>query len=205
MWKTRYKNTYKTSNPNLIITAVCAFPNIQDSLEKAIEYYGVKDLQKDQMLLEIKADYGYHNGRYFIPLYFSDDIPKLGKLKDLGKGFFWCIGYQSPNVIRNSEYSSTYSMPSHKQYKIWLEYWIHTRYIGQYDSIANFLFEQCIKAYVYENSKEFDEELKHRRFDVIANHNLRFKPTENSQDMLKFIDKMYITNWYEFVFKEFKK
>lgn len=208
MWKQRYNKIFKTSKPNLVITSVCAFPNLQDTLEKAVEYYGVKQLQKDQTLLEIKADFHCNHGCDFIPLYFQDDIPKLAKLEKInprGKGFFWCIAYQSPNLIRHSEFSSTYNMPSHKQYKVWLEYWINKHYKGQHDSIANFLFRQCVKAYVYEQSNNFSEELKDRRFDVIANCNLRFKPTENAKDMLDFIDKMYITNWYEFVFKEFKK
>ena len=93
-WRNRYK-IYKTSDPRLVITAVCSFPNIYDTLEKCIEYYKIKRIQEDLIFREIYSDYEFQHGCDFIPIYFEDECPKLqklAKLKDLGKGWFWCIG-----------------------------------------------------------------------------------------------------------------
>lgn len=209
MWKSRYNNSYKTSDPNLIITSVCSFPNLIDTIEKAVEYYNVKEFQKDKTLLDIISEFWFHNGNDFIPLYFADDIPKLNKLQELkpiNKGFFWCICYQNPyfNPVKHS-----YSSPSHKQYREWLEYWMDN-YHKEHSSITSHLFKQCVYTWIYENSKDFSESMKSRRFDMIANKRLEVQSgsydtmLSTKEQMINYIEEMYNTNLFEFIFKAFK-
>lgn len=208
MWKTRYKHQYKTTDPNLIITAVCSFPNMIDTLEKAIVDYKVKELQKDSTYLQIESDYWFHHGRNFLPLYFEDDVPKLAKLQKvnpLGKGYFWCIGYRNPNFTEiHYSGSGRFNPPPFQQYEEWLRYWLKTYYAGKHDGIAKHLFEQCVRRFVFSKSKDLPERLQSRTFDLVSNKNLVFDYPEDPNDYLKFLDEMYVMNWYEFVFKSFK-
>lgn len=210
MWKTRYKNTYKTSKPNLIITAVCSFPNLVDTLEKAIPYYKVKELQNDSKFLDIMSDFYFNNGCDFLPLYFEDDVPKLAKLQKLnplGKGYFWCIGYQCPYLFENKN-RREYIGPSYTQYRESLAYWLenfHTTGSG----VTSFLFEKCVTSWVYENSKDLPEIYSSRRFQVVANKQIRMQDDKPYCNFLEknqytdYLDKMEVTNWYEFIFKAF--
>ena len=208
-----YQYTYKTSNPNLRIACVTAFPNIQDTLEKVIEYYEVKKLQRDPLLLDIYSDYYSQHGNRFIPLYFEDDCPKLAKLEAVnprGKGSFWCIGYFCPHVTQTSQHTSKYDMPSHEWYRNRLDHWMDN-YHEKYSSITKFLFKCAVKKWIYDETENFSDEMKSRRFQLIENSS--FRPSlsiiendhfQTKKGMFDFLDEMYKTNIYEFIYKQFK-
>jgi len=208
MWKNIYKKIYKTSNPNLFITAVCAFPNIHTNVEKVNDYYEIEKIQNDPLYLSIYSDYCFSVGRNYIPVCFEDRLPKLAKLqalKPIEKGFFWCVVYKSPFYDSNN---NTYNTPSNKWYREMLEHWLNNYHV-EHSSITNHLFEQSVQTWIYENSKEFNEHEKHRRFKFIENSTLVFldrkgdQPKLTKEDYLEYLDNMYKTNWYEFVFKAF--
>lgn len=212
MWKQIYKKRYKTSFSNREIICVCSYPNMVDTIDKAVEFYGVKKLQSDQNYLDIMSEFWFHNGRDIIPLYFSDDHPKLENLQlinPVGKGFFWCIGYVSPNYDRKNH---KYHMPSFEWFKERLYYWLDN-YFSPDSSVTSFLFEYCIKAWVYKNSPSDTEEFKSRRFDVVENKRIvaLWPLTQKHQERIhapeqfkQYIENMEKTNWYEFVFHAFK-
>lgn len=206
MWNRRYRKIYKTSDENLIITAVCSFPNINDTLEKAIDYYRVKELQKSPKYLEIMSDYQQHDGRFFIPIYFEDQVPKLAKLQKLnpiGKGWFWCIGYKNSNVTRGRNDCNTYYSPSYKWYKSRLKIWLK-EYYTPHSSVTSHLFHQAIKMWIYENTEHFSDEEKNRRFKLIENSNLSIDEYHLSpEDYLIYLCAMENSNIYEFMFKTF--
>lgn len=209
MWKNIYKNIYKTSNPDLFITSVCAFPNIHTTIEKVNEYYDIDKIHNDPLYLNIYSDYCFDAGRKYIPVCFEDKLPKLSKLKasnPIGKGFFWCVVYKNPSYDSKKW---TYNTPSHAWYREMLEHWLNNYHV-EHSSITKHLFEQSVKTWVYENSKNLNEHEKHRRFKFIENSRLVFldrmgdQPQLTKEDYLGYLDDMYKTNWYEFVFKSYK-
>lgn len=200
-WKSIYKNIYKTSNPNLFISAVSSFPNIVDTVEKAIIDYDVKKLQKDSTYLKLEALYQLLNGRNIIPLYFEDDCPKLKRLPTLEKGMFWCILYKSEYYTKKSKYSSQISMPSYIELKQLLTY-SENNLEKKYNY---FLFPHIVKQYIYDNSKNWSDIEKSRRFQLIENStllNIDYDTTYN--EMVDYIKNMESMNIYEFIFKSFK-
>ena len=206
-WKSRYKNVYKTSNPRLVITAVSSFPNIYDTVEKCIEYYRVKELQKDPNLLFIESLYELFHGRDFIPLYFEDDCPKLKKLRTdhLSKGMFWCVGYVNSSLTKSTEYSSTITTPSHTKYLELLKYSLD--FLDGY--LWEFLFEECVQKYVYEKTKDWTDLQKSRKFQLICNSNLIFlrhtaEYHPDKSKCLEFIEGLYERNIYEIMVNEYQ-
>lgn len=199
-WKSIYKNIYKTSNPNLFISAVCSFPNIIDTVEKAIVDYNVKALQKDNIHLKLEALYQLYNGRNYIPLYFEDDCPKLKRLPNLTKGMFWCILYKSEYYTKKNTFSSILSLPSFDELVELLTY-----SENNLKSIYNyFLFKHLVKQYIYENTKDFTDKEKHRRFCIIENSSLVNIDYDISyNEMIDYITKMKSMNIYEFMFKAY--
>ena len=204
MWKSRYKNLFKTSNPNLIITGVKSFPNIIDTVEKAIVDYKVKEFQKDPLLLEIESLFWLENGRDFIPLYFEDDCPKLKNLKPFKeKGMFWCVGYINPAVTSRNAWGRSITLPTHDRFKDLLEYAVKTN-----NNCWKYLFEQCITQYVYEKTKNWADVQKQRRFKFICNTGLHVMNASVNKyptpDMcMPFIENMYKRDIYEFIFNEY--
>lgn len=206
MWRTRYKNKFKTSNPRLIITAVQSFPNMTDTVEKAIIEYNVKALQKDPVLLEITSLFWMDHGCNFIPLYFQDDCPKLAKLPKLeAKSMFWCVGYQHEAYYRISEHASRITHPGHKKYRELLEYTLDK---DVNSSVWQYLFKSAVDQYVNEQTKDWTPEQKSRRFKFICNTDLKFlrvsvdyQPDRGSA--MKFLDDMYTRDIYEFIFNEY--
>lgn len=204
-WGGRYK-IYKTSNPNLIITAVCAFPNVYNTLEKVIDYYGVKALQKDPLLLDIHSEYEHASGRSFIPLYFADDCPKLARLQELtpvGKSFFWCIAYTNPHVetIRRDA-AFMYRQPSHQWFKTRFLYWLENFHF-EGSNITTHLFRSTVDTWMYEQTAHFSDKEKSRRFQLTANSYLVHECKE-PKDYIDFVDQMYKTDIYRFMFEAYK-
>lgn len=206
MWNRVYDKVYKTSDSDLIITAVCSFPNINDTLEKVIEFYKVKQLQQSKKYLEIMSDFEHENGRYFVPLYFEDQVPKLAKLqklKPIGKGWFWCVGYKNPNLTIKGKHACSFLTPPYKWYKSRLKIWLK-EYHTEYSSVTSHLFKQAIKMWIYENTKDFSGKEKNRRFKLIENSNLSIDEYKFSpEDYLIYLRAMEQANVYEFMFKSF--
>lgn len=203
MWKNRYK-IYRTLKPEFIITAVKSFPNIVDTVDKAISYYKVKELQSDETLLNIYSLYNLFDGRDFIPLYFEDDVPKLKKLKPISPGMFWCIGYMSPYLkLQDNKYTREMQIPSHIELKEFLVYAFSKKLDDIY---IRFLFDMCIHKYIYEQTTSyFTQNQKHRLFQLIQNTKMYFPYNDkyNLNDCIDFIEAMYTRNIYEFIFNEF--
>jgi hypothetical protein len=205
-WRLRYKNIYKTSHPCYVIAAVSSFPNLYDTLEKNIEYYDVKNLQSNPMELQIQSlFYLLEGGRDFIPIYFSDDVPKLEKLDTsrLSKGMFWCIGYRNPVLMLSNSHRELV-LPTHREFKELLEYSLdHMN--GRY---CEFLFKYCIDQYVYKETENWTELQKSRRFKLICNTTLNFlnikREKYDKNEVLEFIDNMYKRDIYEFIVNEYK-
>jgi len=199
-WKSIYKNVYKTSNPNLFISAVCSFPNIVDTVEKAIVDYEVKQLQKDPIHLKLQALYNIYNGRRYTPLYFEDDCSKLKNLPYINKGYFWCILYKSEYLTIKSQHSSQISRPSYEELLELLDY-SHNNLKGKYNQ---FLFHHIINSYIYSKTEFFNEKEKSRRFQLIENSSLiGINHKTTYEEMKEYIKNMNLMNIYEFIFKAF--
>lgn len=180
----------------MIITAVCNFPNINDTLEKNVEYYLLDLIRKDNEFLRLYSFYNLRNGCEFIPVELADSCPKLNKLQELnpiGKGWFWCIGYVSEFKDQSVPFYQLFS---------WLKHYLDN-YHSNGSSITAFLFEQCIISYIYEHIPEGVN--VRRLFDVVMNkkHIWTGKYDMSKEDYIKVIEDMPLMNWYELIFKYF--
>lgn len=217
MWRERYVKEFKYSQPNMFITAVCAFPNMHDTVDKVKEYYQVEENQKDPIRMEICALGNINAGRNFIPLYFEDQEPKLLDFKiaeDFGykKGWFWCVAYRSPCYIQHYSKSGeeTGASINYPKHKVWREYLEHSlSNLNGYCS--EFLFTEAVMHWIYEQTAHWGQRDKSRRFQLIQNTSLEclscnqfcFYKLEKER-YIEFLDNMYERDIYEFIFHEFK-
>ncbi len=197
MWLNRYK-IYKTRNPELIITCVRSFPNLVYTIDKAKKYYKIDILKDNIELFNIYSLYNLIDGGVnFLPICFEDECIKLQNLKNVvnpGKGWFWCIGRMSPYLIQDT-YIREIKLPDHITLKKMLIYSIDK----VEDTITEFLFNLCVKKFIYENTDNFDSAQCQTRFKLIENTKLK----TNSKHYLEFIHEMENRNIYEFMFNEF--
>lgn len=215
MWRKRYNKEFKYPEKNMFITAIQTFPNMHTTVQHMKDYFKVEENQKDHIRREIDAMTSLDNGRNFIPVMFEDQEPKLldfKEIEDFGgeKGWFWCVAYRTPCVTIRNEHSSSIMYPSHKEFREYLEYSLSN--LNGMD--AEWLFEQCVKKWVYEQTSHFTDEAKSRRFYHIENTGLmslshqRHRFCHDSrlpkERYLQFLDLMYQRDIYEFMFNEFK-
>ena len=210
MWKTRYKRKFKTNNPELIITAVRAFPNIQDTVEKAAIYYQTALNQQFPLRKEISSLLNIEHGCDFIPLYLSDTCPRLANLPFIDKGWFWCIGYQNKCQTFHNEYSRSITYPTHEKYMLLLNYYLsHKEETQMGEHHGEYLFTKAVNQFVYENTKGFTEFQNQKRSRVMNSDSLvclspnRDQSKTKESDYLPFIEKMYKRDMYEFMFNEY--
>ncbi len=188
-WNSQYKNKYKCKDPNLIITAVQAFPNMVNTVEKCNEFYKIDLVSKDLFYREIYAYLQYrHAGRDFIPIAFEDKVPKLKKLKNIGNSYFWCIAYKSDN--RYIDYSTAIKYLKH--------------YSSYHNDISNVfnqnLVADALRAYVRENGKDLNYD---RKFNLIYNNNITIIKDNTVEDWIKHLEDLPNRNIYEIIFNEF--
>jgi len=211
MWK-QHSKIYPTSNPNLIITAICGFPNLEDTLEIVNEVYKIDDLNTDKKFREIYSYYYLlHGGRHFIPIAFSDRIPKLEKLqalKPMGKGWFWCIGYVSTCLEGGANslnaFSRKLNTPLFNECLEYLEY--HTKHYesSTTNSINSCLAKDCLRKYVYENAPEKLD--AGRRFQLLYNNSTIFDLNHDwtMKDWLDHLHNLKNRDIYEILVNDFK-
>lgn len=210
-WKNRYK-IYKTSDPNLLITAVCSFPNIYDTIEKVNEYYDIEKIQNSELYKEIYAYYNLvHSGRDFIPVAFADRIPKLNNLQrvnPLGKGYFWCVGYVSKSLIGGAssinKHAKSITTPNFETLLSWLKY--HSENISNSTSsnVNRALFNDALRKYIIENNPaKLDGS---RRFDLIYNCNTIADINRDltTADWVAHLEGLKNRNLYEIIVNDFK-
>ena len=214
MWKSRYIRRYKTSDPNLIITAVCAFPNIQNTLEKAKEYYEIDKTSKDEKYRDILAYYHLvHGGNEFIPIALSDTVPKLEKLQKLtpiDKSYFWCIAYVSPCLEGAADsvgkQSNSIKSPSYDVLLDWLKHFVTNYDSSEYSSVSRKLFNDALRKYIndYAPSKLH----YHRKFDMIYNNSTFIEFTENRNltpnDWVAHLENLLNRDIYEIITNDFR-
>jgi hypothetical protein len=210
MWKNRYK-IYKTSDPNLLITAVRAFPNIEDTIEKANKYYEIDAVAKDEKYREIYAYMNLlHWGRDFIPIAFADRIPKLQKLQNLNpidKSYFWCVGYVSPylkgGAASINKPARSIDLPSFDTMLDWFKYHVKN-YNSASSSINTNLFEDALRKYISENSPEKLD--PSRRFNLMYNNAtiISFNRDMKTEDMINHLENLKNRDFYEILVNDFK-
>lgn len=207
-WKWRYKNLFKTSNPNLIITAIQSFPNLYNTIEKNVELFKTKELQSDSKLLEIMSLHGLLvEGNGFIPLYFEDDCPKLSKLRNLKPkderkyDWFWCICYVYPGYEGLGKGVSKINLPKHQRFCELLEYSIK-ELDGRY---CEFLFNWSIKTYISEQTRNFNEVERYNHYKLGSEVLFDWRYDKIKSEGLEFIDNMYSRNIYELMFNILRK
>lgn len=205
MWSRRYR-IYKTDNPQLIITAVQSYPNMINTLDKAVKFFKTNELQSDSKLLEIVSLHGLlRSGCNFTVLHLADTCPKLNNLKNVGDSWFWCIGYINPAY--NVEYRSLNSTiskinePSHARYYELLEYSINNL-DGKY---CQFLFDRCIINYISEQTRHFTDEDNHIKYRLGTRVSYDWSEDKICKEGLQFIDNMYLRNIYELMFNTLTK
>jgi hypothetical protein len=210
MWHTR-KQIYLTSNPNFLITAVQYFPNINKTVEDYKENNNIALIQKDEKYRDILAYYHMrHTGRDFIPLYFGDDNPKLGKLDKLypqGHSFFWCIGYVSDYVENKAKAlllpSKRISTPRFNVLLDWLEYHSTNFNDSVSSNINKKLAEDCLRRWVTDHSEGKVE--SDRLFKLIYNCSTIFDREDLSvKDWIKHLETLPKRYFHEIIVNDFK-
>lgn len=203
MYKLRSKHIFKTRNPNLVISAIQFFPNINNTVEKMVAVNNTVALRNDPMLLHITAIYTqFNHGEEFVPIHFIDTCPKLEKFQKYitTKSMFACIGYRYTGYPLSHE-KSPIIVPTYLEYKKYLSYLCDS----SDELMWKWFFVECVKQYIYEKTKHLSEELRHRRFYVIENKKMPIIWSNNfsKKDSLDFIDNMHNRNIYELMFTEF--
>lgn len=194
MYNLRYKNIYRTNNPNLVISAVQYFPKMNNSVEKISQFIGTEKYANNLKLAEIVATYeNYYGGHDFVPIHFANTCPKLEKLQKYIKteNMFVCIGYIS------------LVYPSHIKFKEYVEY-----YPFDIDStIWKWLFKQCILSYIHEQTSNWDIETKEHLFNLVGNSYIKFLSDKSltKEKAMQFINNMYDRNIYEFIINEIRQ
>jgi hypothetical protein len=180
-------------DPNLVITAVCAFPNIEDTIEKCNKYYEIEELNNDPIYKEMTTYLNYLSmGRDFTPIAFADRIPKLEKLQKLqpvDKSYFWCVGYVTPYLVGNNRAllkpSRSLNQPTYETFLMWLEHRVKN-YDDSTSSTYNCsLFENALRDYIREKS------------DGIVNDNRRFNLIYNNRTVISNKRDMTINDWID--------
>lgn len=205
-FKTYYKRWFKTRNSNIIIVAVRNFPNINDTLEKNVKYYDIKNLQEDHKYTEIISFINLMNGCSFTPIIMGDTEPRLEKLNkyfNLGKGYQWCIAY-IPKQLREGAngiagYKRTIDIPNSNTLINWAEY-LHNKNSQKFSYVCKELLQYAIRQWIYENSPENVD--PNRRFQFVQNST--FNIPDNFEDIMKIIEEMKTKNWYQTIFEMFK-
>ena len=205
MWRTRGK-IYKTRNPNLIITQVCNFPNINDTLEKNIKHYNLEKIQKDDTYRDIIAHCELaYGGCDFIVYALQDTVPKLANLKPHGKGWFWCIGYVSPTLQNAANAlnkpSKRINQPNFNGLYEWLKYYKDNHGDSYHYIYGQKLFLDALHLYIYDNKPEQVD--SHRIFNLIQRSNF-VKNFETLTEALEHLDNLPNRDWYEIIVNDFK-
>lgn len=210
MWKSRYK-LYMCEDPNLVITAVCSFPNIDDTIEKCNDVYGIEKLINDPIYRDMTA---YLNcvsgGNDFTPIAFSDRVPKLERLQELtpvGKSYFWCIGYVTPYLKGGNRSllkpSRTLHQPTYETFLNWLEHRINNYNDSQSCSYNCRLFENALRAYIGENTGDIVN--SSRRFNLIYNNHIPLLNNRGltTKDWVEHLKNLPNRNIYEIMVNDF--
>jgi hypothetical protein len=210
MW-THYHRLIKLKQPNLYFSYVRTFPFASDSIESLRKNYKLDELHSDETYLEIISDYEYANGCRFIVMYLEDEIPKLNNLKKfeadrLINHFVPAVVYKCPFLETKNGHHS-YSGPDSDRYKFLFLYFYdymkdRNRPI-EHNAIAKYLFTQCIKNYIWENIKIYNDKVKSKLHTLISSSLIMDydKPKSYYEE---FIDKMKRTNIFEFIIKNFE-
>ena len=214
MWKTRYNNIYKCKDPNLVITSVCAFPNVEDTIDKCNSYYKIDSLNNDLVYRELIAYIELtRGGRDFIPIAFSDKVPKLNKLQELkpvGKSYFWCIGYVSKYLKGgsksiNAPYRSI-DEPTFETLFTWFKH--HVKNYNDSDSITtnHDLHKKCLIKYIYDYIDNNNVNVNRSRvFQLIQNSRINIQDDRKTTTYhwIDHIENLKNRDIYEIIVNDF--
>ena len=211
MWHLRGR-IFTTKDPNLIITAVQYFPNINTDYKIYQENNNVKQIQEDLIYRELMAYYYLvHGGRDFIPLYFEDKCPKLAILQNkypLQKSMFWCIGYVSNSLQNTSKAllrpSKSINTPDLNTLLAWLKYYCKNYSDNIGSGINRALAEDYLRKYVIDNSKDIVD--YSRRFSLIYNCSTIFTINRDYtvNDWINHLENLPNRSIYEIMINDFK-
>ena len=210
MWRQRYKY-YMTKDPQYVITAVSTIAT-WNHFEKLNETYRIDQLEKDPLYRELYAYCLQSDGYDFIPIAFSDRVPKLAKLPKLESflEMHWCIGYITPyfvggntNLLSGVGKRREIIIPSFEILMGWLKHHVNNYTDSPHNSINQTLAKECLRKYIYEHENIGDIK-QARKFTLLANNKVCFlDDIDNCQGWIDYLENLKNRELYEIVVNSF--
>lgn len=207
MWKLRYKY-YLTKDPQYVITAVSTIKS-QNYFENLNKFYQIEELQNDPIYKELYTYSLLVDGYDFIPIAFSDKIPKLNNLPKIESflEMHWCIGYISPYFVGQNRNIHSWKReiinPGYTVLLNWLKHHVYNYTNSQHNSINQNLASECLRAYISENINTITIS-QQRRFKLIYNNKILMLNTEDPYYWIKHLENLYNRDLYEIIVNDFE-
>lgn len=207
MWKQRYKY-YLTKDPQYIITAVSTIKT-QNYFENLNKFYKTEELLNDPIYKDLYTYTLLNQGYDFVPIAFSDKIPKLNKLPKIESflEMHWCIGYIS-SYFKGQNRSITKTCgreiitPSYDILLNWLKHHVNNYDNSKHSSINQSLASECLRKYINEN---IDVKISYsRKFNLIYNNEVCMIKSGNCLNWINILEKLNTRDIYEIIINEFE-
>lgn len=207
MWKNRYKY-YLTRDPQHVITAVSTIKT-QNEFSNLNKFYQIDELEKDSLFKELYAYVLLLQGYDFVPVAFSDRIPKLNKLPKI-KSFIemhWCVGYVSPYLVSGTKSLISgcreIKSPSYDTLLLWLKHHVANYSESIHSSINQNLAIECLRKYLMENRNSVNIS-DNRYFKLVYNNSVEFIKKGTCIDWISHLENLSNRDYYEIIINEFE-
>jgi hypothetical protein len=205
MW-THHIRLIKLKKPNLHFSYVRTFPFASESIKKLRDFYKIDELRRDPILLEINSLYEHDNGCDFIVLFLEDEIKKLTnfrkfKPEQIDNYFVPAVVYKCPFIYEHNGKRS-FNPPNSERFEelffYYFEYLKRTNVEIKGNTIIKYLFNTCVKYFLYKELMIFPEKIIFKlsnliKKDVNVNYDndekyfREFLSNMKKEDIIKFI------------------
>jgi hypothetical protein len=205
MWKTRGRY-FLTKDPMYVITSVSTFKFLND-FKDLNTTYKIDKLESDKTYRDLYSYCELRNGCDFIPIAFSDRVPKLNRLSKVGD-LHWCIGYISPYFVGGNKSlmkscGREITSPSYELLLSWFKYHVNNYNSSADNYINQKLAEYCLVAYVNKIKDEHSIS-KNRLFKLIYNNKVVFNKSGNCLEWIEHLENLPNRDFYEIVVNDFE-